>query len=615
MQIRNDIRNIAIIAHVDHGKTTIIDAILQQTGTFRVNQKVDAQIMDSNDLEKERGITIFSKNASFFYKDMKINVVDTPGHADFGGEVERVLSMVDGALLLVDAFEGPMPQTKYVLRKALEAGLKVLVVINKVDRPRCRPMEVLDMVYDLFIELGANEEQLDFPYVFASGKQGIAKFALEDPDETIYPLLDKVIAEVPGPKVASTEPLQMLVSSIDYNEYLGRIAIGRILKGKVLANQQVALMTNQDQVKKFRVQKLFGFEKLTKVEIPEANAGDIVAIAGLENVNIGETIADPENPVALPSISIDEPTMSINFMVNTSPFAGKEGKFVTSRHLRDRLYRELLSNLALKVEDTDSTESFKVSGRGELHLSILMETMRREGYEFAVSAPEVIYKEIDGQLHEPLEELSCDVPDTCVGIVIEKLGQRKAELINLENLSETLVRLTFHIPTRGLMGYSGEFKTDTKGAGLISHTLHDYTPYKGEIKRRKNGAIISIENGEAITYSLSNLDDRGIFFVIAGTPIYNGMVIGEHNKENDLGVNVCKTKKLTNFRSAGNDDGPKITPPRVLNLEEALEWINNDELVEITPKSVRVRKKYLDEGERKQWEKKMKTEISAGLAV
>ncbi|MEK7433386.1 MAG: translational GTPase TypA [Cyanobacteriota bacterium] len=607
MQRREDIRNIAIIAHVDHGKTTIIDAILQQTGAFRTNQKVDAQVMDSNDLERERGITIFSKNASFFFKDKKINIVDTPGHADFGGEVERVLSMVDGALLLVDAFEGTMPQTKYVLRKALEQKLKILVVINKVDRPRCRPMEVLDMVYDLFIELGANEEQLDFPYVFASGKQGIAKDNLEDEDVNIFPLIEKVIEYIPGPEV-SDEPLQMLVSSIDYNDYLGRIAIGRILRGKITVNQQVALMTREEGMKKFKVQKLFGFDKLNRIEIPEASAGDIVALSGLESINIGETIADPDFPEALPTISIDEPTISVNFLVNTSPLAGKEGKYVTSRHLRDRLYRELLSNLALKVEDTNSTESFKVSGRGELHLSILMETMRREGYEFSVSAPEVIYKEIDGQLHEPMEELTCDVPSDCVGIVIEKLGQRKAEMANMENLSEVIVRLTFNIPTRGLVGYSGEFKTDTKGEGILSHVLSGYTPYRGEIKRRKNGAMISMENGEAITYSLSKLDDRGIFFVVAGSPIYEGMVIGENNKDNDMVLNVCKSKQLTNFRAAGADDNTKITPPRVLSLEDAVEWINNDELVEITPKSIRIRKKVLNEGERKQWEKKMKME-------
>ncbi len=607
MQRREDIRNIAIIAHVDHGKTTIIDAILQQTGAFRTNQKVDAQVMDSNDLERERGITIFSKNASFFFKDKKINIVDTPGHADFGGEVERVLSMVDGALLLVDAFEGTMPQTKYVLRKALAEKLKILVVINKVDRPRCRPMEVLDMVYDLFIELGATEEQLDFPYVFASGKQGIAKDNLEDEDVNIFPLIEKVIEYIPGPEV-SDEPLQMLVSSIDYNDYLGRIAIGRILRGKISVNQQVALMTKEEGMKKFKVQKLFGFDKLNRIEIPEASAGDIVALSGLENVNIGETIADVDFPEALPTISIDEPTISVNFLVNTSPLAGKEGKYVTSRHLRDRLYKELLSNLALKVEDTNSTESFKVSGRGELHLSILMETMRREGYEFAVSAPEVIYKEIDGQLHEPMEELTCDVPSDCVGIVIEKLGQRKAEMANMENLSEVIVRLTFNIPTRGLVGYSGEFKTDTKGEGLLSHVLSGYTPYRGEIKRRKYGAMISMENGEAITYSLSKLDDRGIFFVVAGSPIYEGMVIGENNKDNDMVLNVCKSKQLTNFRAAGADDNTKITPPRVLSLEDAVEWINNDELVEITPKSIRIRKKVLNEGERKQWEKKMKME-------
>lgn len=610
MQIRDDIRNIAIIAHVDHGKTTIIDSILQETGAFRSNQKVESQIMDSNAIEKERGITIFSKNASFFYNDKKINIVDTPGHADFGGEVERVLSMVDGALLLVDAFDGPMPQTKYVLKKALQEKLKVLVVINKIDRPRCRPMEVLDLVYDLFIELGADEEQLDFPYVFASGKQGFAKNNLEDPDENIIPLLDKIISEIPGPHASVEEPLQMLVSSIDYNEYLGRIAIGKISKGVVKVNQQIAQMLVDGKIKKFKVQKLFGFDKLTRVEIDEASAGDIVALAGVENVNIGETLADPENPVALPSIQIDEPTISVNFMVSNSPFAGKEGKFVTSRHLRDRLQKELLSNLALRVEDTDSTDSFRVSGRGELHLSILMETMRREGYEFSVSSPEVIFKEVEGQLNEPIEELTCDVPSDFVGTVIEKLGQRKAEMVHMENITEGLVRLVFHIPTRGLIGYSGEFKTDTKGEGIMANVLFGYAPFKGEIRRRKNGAIISMEAGEAIAYSMGNLDDRGIFFVTPGSPIYEGMIVGEHNKDNDLVVNLTKAKKLTNFRAAGNDDNVKFTPPKVLSLEEALEWINDDELVEITPNSIRIRKKVLNEQERKVWEKKMKTAVA-----
>ncbi|GIW23372.1 MAG: GTP-binding protein [Candidatus Sericytochromatia bacterium] len=606
MKARNDIRNIAIIAHVDHGKTTIIDAILKQTGVFRDNQKINNQIMDSNDLEKERGITIFSKNASFFYKDVKINIVDTPGHADFSGEVERVLSMVDGALLLVDAFDGPMPQTKYVLRKALEQNLKILVVINKIDRPRCRPMEVLDMIYDLFIDIGADEEQLDFPYVFTSGKEGIAKNSLDEENNNIYPLLDKVIKEIPAPIVDENLPFQMLVSSIDYNDYLGRIAIGKIFKGRVSSNENLSLVQKGDIIKKFKVQKLFGFSNLNRVEIENAYAGDIVAICGIDDVNIGDTIADPEFPEALPYIKVDEPTISVNFMVNTSPFAGKEGKYVTSRHLRDRLYKELLSNLALKVEDTESTEVFKVSGRGELHLSILMETMRREGYEFAVSSPEVIYKNENGIIMEPLEEVVCDVPQEYVGVVIEKLGNRKAEMQNMENISDTLTRLTFHIPTRGLIGYSSEFKTDTRGEGIISHVLIGYTEFKGEIKRRKNGAIISIENGVVTNYSLDNLDDRGIFFVSAGTNVYPGMIIGEHNKDTDLTVNITKTKKLTNIRAAGADENIKIKPPRILSLEEALEWINNDELVEITPKSIRLRKKILDENERKQYEKKLK---------
>jgi len=610
MEIREDIRNIAIIAHVDHGKTTIIDAILKQTGAFRENQKVENQIMDSNELERERGITIFSKNASFFYKEKKINIVDTPGHADFGGEVERVLSMVDGAILLVDAFEGPMPQTKYVLRKALEAKLSILVAINKIDRPRCRPMEVLDMVLDLFIELGAEEDQLDFPYIFASGRDGIAKNTLEEENDNIYPLLDMVVEKIPAPIADINQDLQMLVSSIDYNDYLGRIAIGKIGKGKITANQQVAFINRDGVIKKLKVQKLFGFEKLTRVEITEASAGDIVAVAGLEDITIGDTIADPENPVALPSISIDEPTISVNFVVSTSPFAGKEGKYVTSRQLRERLYKELLSNLALKVEETDNTDVFKVSGRGELHLSILMETMRREGYEFAVSAPQVIYREIDGKLCEPVEELTVDVPDNFVGSVIEKLGQRKAEMIAMENVTDSMSRLKFLIPTRGLIGYSGEFKTDTKGEGIMSHVIHDYEPYRGDIKRRKNGAIIALEQGEAVPYALFNLEDRGEFFVPAGTPIYEGMVVGEHNRDTDLIVNLTKTKKLTNVRASGSDDAVRLTPPRIMSLEEALEWINDDELVEITPKSIRLRKKVLNENERKQWEKRMKAAVN-----
>jgi len=606
MKRRDDIRNIAIIAHVDHGKTTLIDAILQQTGAFRENQAVEEQIMDSNQLERERGITIFSKNASFFYNDKKINIVDTPGHADFSGEVERVLSMVDGALLLVDAFEGTMPQTKYVLRKALEENLTILVVINKIDRPRCRPLEVLDMVIDLFIELGATEDQLEFPYIFASGKSGFAKNDIDDPDENIFPLLDRIIEEIPAPVADIEQPLQMLVSSIDYSEYLGRIGIGKIHKGIMKVNDTVALINRDKEIKNFRIQKLFGFEKLAKVEIQEASAGDIVAFSGIENVNIGETIADSNSPVSLPTITIDEPTISMNFLVSNSPFAGLEGKYVTSRHIKERLDKELLQNVALRVEETESTDTFKVSGRGELHLSILIETMRREGYEFCVSAPEVIYRKIDGQVYEPIEELTCDVPSEFVGSVIEKLGQRKGEMVDMRNDSNSMVRLTFHIPTRGLIGYTNEFKTDTKGEGILHHVLHEYQPYRGEIKRRKNGAIISMGDGTVIPYALSNLDDRGLFFVKSGTPIYAGLVVGEHNKDCDIVVNVAKTKKLTNMRASGSDEALAITPPRILSLEESLEWINSDELVEVTPKSVRLRKKILNDNERKQWEKKMK---------
>lgn len=611
MNRRDEIRNIAIIAHVDHGKTTLVDTILQQTGTFRDNQRVEKRVMDNNELERERGITIFSKNASFHYKDKKINIVDTPGHADFGGEVERIMSMVDGVLLLVDAFEGAMPQTKFVLRKAMEAGLKVLVVINKIDRPRCRPMEVLDMVLDLFIELGANEDQLDFPYVFASAKNGFAKHKLDDPEENIFPLLDKILTEIPGPVADLNEPFQMMVSSIDYNDYLGRIAIGKIYKGTVKAASTVTLINREGKHEKFKIQKLFGFEKMTRVEVLLAHAGDIIALSGHENVTIGETIADSENPVALPVIAIDEPTMSMNFIVNNSPFAGMEGKYVTTRAIRDRLHKELLSNLALRVEDTDSTDAFKVSGRGELHLSILIETMRREGYEFAVSSPEVIYKTVDGKLCEPIEELYVDVPEGSMGVVIEKLGQRKAEMKNMAPISDTMVRLTFHIPTRGLIGYASEFKTDTRGEGMINHVLYEYQPYKGDMKRRKNGAIIVMERGEANGYSLSNLDDRGIFFIEATTPVYEGMIAGEHARDNDIVVNLNKAKKLTNMRASGTDESLKITPPKILSLEEALEWINDDELVEVTPKNIRLRKRVLGENERKSWEKKRKATIDA----
>lgn len=607
MQRRDDIRNIAIIAHVDHGKTTLVDAILQQTGTFRENQKIERRVMDSNDLEKERGITIFSKNASFHYKDHKINIVDTPGHADFGGEVERILSMVDGVLLLVDAFEGPMPQTKYVLRKSLEAGLKVMVVVNKIDRPRSRPVEVHDMVLDLFIELGAHEDQLDFPYVFASAKLGFAKHKIDDPEENMFPLLDKIITEIPAPIAHVDENFQMLVTSINYNEYLGRVAVGKIYRGTVKSGQQVARIRADGKISQFKIAKLFGFEKLTRVEIDSASAGDIVAIAGIEDITIGETLADLDNPVALPFTAIDQPTMTMNFMVNNSPFAGKEGKFVTSRHLRDRLYKELLSNLALKVEDTASADVFEVSGRGELHLSILIETMRREGFEFAVSAPVVILREIEGKMCEPIEELICDVPEGSMGVVIEKLGQRKAEMMNMHHISDVTIRLTFHIPTRGLLGYSNEFKTDTRGEGIMTHTIHGYEPFKGEIKGRKAGALIAMEHGEANGYALSNLDDRGIFFIRVGTPIYPGMVVGENSREFDIVVNLNKAKKLSNMRASGTDDALKITPPRVLTLEEALEWINDDELIEVTPQSIRLRKRVLDENERKIWDKKRKS--------
>lgn len=608
---REDIRNIAIIAHVDHGKTTLVDAILKQTGTFRDNQKVEERIMDSNPQEKERGITIFAKNAGYNYKNHKVNIVDTPGHADFGGEVERILKMVDGALLLVDALEGPMPQTKFVLRRALEAGLKVIVVINKVDRPNARPLQVIDEVLDLFIHLGANEEQIDFPYIFASGKAGYAKRTLEEEGKDITPLLDMILEKIPAPEADIDAPFQMLVNSLDYSDYLGKIVVGRIVKGKVSPNDPVALVEKTEagiSVKKAKVGKLFLFEKLGKVEASEASAGDIVALSGIEAGNIGSTLCHPDFPIALEPLSITEPTVSMFFSVNNSPFAGKEGKFVTSRNIRDRLYKEVITNVAMKVEDTESADTFKVSGRGELHLSVLIETMRREGFELQVSRPEVILKrDENNRLLEPYESVTIDVPQEFVGIVIEKMGKRKGDMKNMVSLEGGMTRLEFEIPTRGLLGFSSEFVMDTKGEGILTHVFKSYEPYKGEINSRQLGTLISAESGEAVAYALAQLDDRGTFFIEPGTPVYEGMVVGESARDFDMTVNVCKTKKLTNMRASGSDDALKITPPRKLTLEQSLEFINDDELVEVTPKSIRIRKKILDETTRNREAKRKKS--------
>ncbi len=611
---REDIRNIAIIAHVDHGKTTLVDAILKQTGTFRDNQKVEERIMDSNPQERERGITIFAKNAGYFYKNHKVNIVDTPGHADFGGEVERILKMVDGALLLVDALEGPMPQTKFVLRRALEAGLKILVVINKVDRPNARPLQVIDEVLDLFIHLGATDEQIDFPYIFASGRDGWAKYKLEDEQKDITPLLDMIIDKIPAPKADVDAPFQMLINSLDYSDYLGKIIIGRISTGKVKVGDALVALDGKGKLVKGKVTKIFLFEKLGRTEVTAASAGDIVAITGFEDATIGETLTDPEHQVPMESFSITEPTVSMFFSVNDSPFAGKEGKLVTSRNIRDRLYKEVITNVAMRVEDTDSADKFKVSGRGELHLSVLIESMRREGYELQVSRPEVIIKKSDdGKLLEPYESVTIDVPQNFVGVVIEKMGRRKGDMKNMTALDGGMTRLEFEIPTRGLLGFTTEFTMDTKGEGIMTHIFKSYEPYKGEINSRSSGTLISAEQGEAVPYAMAQLDDRGIFFIEPGTPVYAGMIVGEASRDFDMVVNICKTKKLTNMRASGSDEALKITPPRKLTLEEAMEFINDDELVEVTPKSIRLRKKILDENARAR-ETKRKKQASEAVA-
>lgn len=591
------IRNLAIIAHVDHGKTTLVDYMLKQTGAWRANQHVDKRVMDSNQLEKERGITILAKNCSISYKGIKINIVDTPGHADFGGEVERTLRMVNGVLLLVDAAEGPLPQTKFVLKKSLDLGLKPIVVINKIDRKDARPNQVLNEVFDLFVSLGANDEQLDFPFVYAIAKQGIAKLQLEDDVNNLEVLLEQIVKHVPPPSVIE-EPFRMLVSAIDYNDYLGRMGIGRVYSGKISLGDPVVLISRDGAKIESKVSKLYVFENIKRVEVDEIVAGDIGAIAGLEDVDIGDTICNPSNQEPLPFVDIDEPTLTMNFIVNNSPFAGLEGKYVTTRNLSERLSKELKTNVSLRVEMTQSPDVFKVSGRGELHLAILVENMRREGYELQLSKPEVIMKKIDDVMCEPFEHVIIDVPEEFVGVVIEKLGKRKGEMKNMLSFNEN-TRLEFIIPARGLIGYRSEFMTDTKGTGILHHNFHGYEPFKGEISSRTKGALISMENGVASSYAMWKLQERSQFFVEPGTKVYEGMVVGENSRENDMRVNVCKTKQLTNMRASGADEAIRLEPPRLLTLEMAIEWINDDEYVEVTPQNIRIRKKYLTELDKK----------------
>lgn len=594
---RQDVRNIAIIAHVDHGKTTLVDELLKQSGVFRENQEVAERVMDSNDIEKERGITILSKNTAVYYKGIKINIIDTPGHADFGGEVERVLKMVNGVVLVVDAFEGPMPQTKFVLKKALELKLPVICCVNKIDRPEARPAEVVDDVLELFLDLDASDEQLDCPFVFASAKAGHAILELDERPVDMTPLFETIINYIPCPTGDEEAGTQVLISTIDYNEYVGRIGVGKVDNGTIKVNQDAVLVNAHDpeKMKKVKISKLYEFDGLNKVEVDSATVGSIVAISGIADLHIGDTICAPENPVAIPFQKISEPTISMQFLVNDSPMAGQEGKFVTSRHLRDRLFRELNTDVSLRVEETENADCFKVSGRGELHLSVLIENMRREGYEFAVSKAQVLYKEDEnGKQLEPMELAYIDVPEEFSGTVIEKLSQRKGELQSMTPAASGYTRLEFSIPSRGLIGYRGEFMTDTKGNGIINTIFNGYDKYRGEIQYRKQGSLIAFEAGEAITYGLFNAQERGTLFIGPGEKVYSGMVIGQNGKAEDIELNVCKKKQLTNTRASGSDDALKLTPPRVLSLEQCLEFIDNDELLEITPEHLRIRKKILD---------------------
>ena len=599
---REDVRNIAIIAHVDHGKTTLVDELLKQSGVFRANQEVQERVMDSNDIERERGITILSKNTAVYYKNTKINIIDTPGHADFGGEVERVLKMVNGVILVVDAFEGAMPQTKFVLKKALELNLDVICCINKVDREEARPNEVIDEVLELLMELDANDKQLDCPFLFASAKAGWAARSLDDERVNMIPLFETILDYIPAPEGDPEKPTQVLISTIDYNEYVGRIGVGKVDNGSLKVNQEVALVNahDPDKLKKVKISKLYEFDGLNKVEVNEAQIGSIVAISGIADIHIGDTLCSPEHPEPIPFQKISEPTLSMNFIVNDSPFAGQEGKYVTSRHLRDRLFRELNTDVSLRVEETESADMFKVCGRGELHLSVLIENMRREGYEFAVSKAEVLYKEDEnGKKLEPMELVYVDVPDEFSGAVIEKLSMRKGELLNMNPSGTGYTRLEFSIPSRGLIGYRDEFMTDTKGNGILNQLFDGYGPYKGDIQYRTLGSLIAFETGEAVAYGLFNAQERGLLFIGPGERVYSGMVVGQNPKNLDIEVNVCKRKQLTNTRASGSDDALKLTPPKVMSLEQALEFIDTDELLEVTPEHLRIRKKILDPLQRK----------------
>ncbi len=591
---REDLRNIAIIAHVDHGKTTLVDEMLKQGGVFRDNQVVADRVMDNNDLERERGITILAKNTAAHWENTKINIVDTPGHADFSGEVERILKMVNGVLLLVDAFEGAMPQTRFVLEKALEMGHKIIVVVNKIDRPDARPLEVVDEVLELLIELGANDEQLDSPILFCSGREGTASLTPDAAGTDLAPLFEKILEHIPAPEGEEDQPLQMLVSSIDYNDFVGRIGIGRVERGVIHQNEELAICNYHDPaiIRKGRVQALFAIEGLNRVPVSEAKVGDIVCFSGIENVTIGETLCVATNPEPLPFVKISEPTLEMNFMVNNSPFAGREGKFVTSRHLRDRLMRELLKDVSLRVEEGESADTFKVAGRGEMHLSILIETMRREGYEFAVSMPHVLYKEIDGVKCEPIEEVFIDVPEDCVGAVVERLGSRKGEMVSMEP-NGSRMKLQYLVPARGLIGYKSDFLTATKGEGVMNSIFHGYEPYKGEIPGRSTGSLIAFETGEAVTYGLFNAQERGTLFIDPATPVYEGMIVGMNPKGEDIAVNVCKRKHVTNMRASGSDEALRLIPPKKMSLEEAIEFIAPDEFIEVTPKNMRLRKQIL----------------------
>ena len=598
MDIRNEVRNVAIIAHVDHGKTTLVDQMLRQSGTFRSNEQVAERVMDSNDLERERGITILSKNTAIHYKDTKINIVDTPGHADFGGEVERIMLMVDGVLLLVDAFEGCMPQTRFVLKKALDVKKKVIVVVNKIDRPGARPAEVIDEVIDLFIELGADEDQLEFPVVYASAKDGYSSFDSDVREGDMRPLLDSILENIEPPKGDMNGPLQIRFSSLDYDDYIGRIGVGRVERGSVKHGQQVVLCKTDGTTQNVRISKLYQFEGLKRVEVDSATLGDLICVSGIADLNIGETACDPDCIEPLPFVKIDEPTISMNFIVNDSPFAGKEGKFVTSRNIRDRLFKEVETNVSMRVEETDSTDTFKVSGRGELHLSILIETMRRQGYEFQVSRPKVIMKKENGVLMEPMELLIVEVPENYVGAVMEKLGSRKAEIENMGTRDGGMTHLEFKIPARGLIGYRSEFMTDTNGNGIMNQLFAGYEPYKGDIQTRDRGSIVVHETGESTGYGLFNTQDRGRLFIGPGVPVYEGMIVGECAKSEDVTCNVCKKKQLTNTRAAGSDDALRLVPPTTLSLEQCMEFIKDDELLEVTPTSLRLRKVILSKEQR-----------------